>query len=115
MVWRVQLHPAFRGELAQQDAEVRAALSSMLQDLETYGPHLGRPHVDTLSGSRHPNLKELRFRAGDGQWRVAFAFDPARRAIVLVGGDKTGRNQRRFYRNLIAIADRRFDDHLSRM
>jgi hypothetical protein len=71
--------------------------------------------VDTLSGARHPNLKELRFRASDGQWRVAFAFDPARRAIVLVGGDKTGRNQQRFYRNLIAIADRRFDDHLSRM
>lgn len=51
---------------------------------------LGRPYVDTLEGSKYPNMKELRFTADDGVWRVAFAFDPQREAIVLVAGDKAG-------------------------
>lgn len=80
--------------------------------LEVYGPRLGRPHADTLSGSRHANMKELRFSAANGGWWVAFAFDPARRAILLVAGDKAGASQKRFYATLIARADRRFDDHL---
>ncbi len=60
-------------------------------------------------------MKELRFDAGGGVWRVAFAFDPRRRAILLVAGDKSGRGERAFYRRLIAIADRRFDAHLTRV
>jgi len=67
--------------------------------------------VDTLNGSKHPNMKELRFRADDGVWRVAFAFDMKRRAILLVGGNKSGVSQGKFYRDLIEIADRRFDRH----
>jgi hypothetical protein len=54
------------------------------------GPDLGRPHVDTLNNSRHSNMKELRFKADNGVWRVAFAFDPERKAILLVAGDKSG-------------------------
>jgi hypothetical protein len=57
-------------------------------------------------------MKELRFDADGGVWRVAFAFDPQRKAILLVAGDKGGVVQRRFYRDLIAVADRRFDQHL---
>ena len=79
--------------------------------LARLGPSLGRPQVDTLSGSRHANMREMRFDAG-GVWRVAFAFDPERAAILLVAGDKSGVSQRRFYRTLIDRADRRFDDHL---
>lgn len=56
-------------------------------------------------------MKELRFRADSGVWRVAFAFDLKRKAILLVGGDKSGVSQDRFYRNLIETADRRFDQH----
>lgn len=56
-------------------------------------------------------MKELRFDAADGVWRVAFAFDPARSAILLVAGDKSGRSERLYYRKLIEIADRRFDVH----
>jgi len=56
-------------------------------------------------------MKELRFRADNGVWRVAFAFDLKRRAILLVGGDKSGISKDRFYRNLIEVADRRFDQH----
>jgi hypothetical protein len=74
---------------------------------------MGRPRVDTLTGSRHANMKELRFDAAGGVWRFAFAFDAARKAIILCGGDKSGGSQRRFYRQLIERADRRFDGHLS--
>jgi hypothetical protein len=61
-----------------------------------FGPNLGRPNVDTLKGSKHTNMKELRFNCDDGVWRVAFAFDPVRHAILLVGGDKAGADQKRF-------------------
>lgn len=80
--------------------------------LRINGPSLGRPHVDTLAGSRHANMNELRFRAADGVWRVAFAFDPVRRAILLVAGDKAGVSQTRFYKALIRKADARFTAHL---
>jgi hypothetical protein len=70
--------------------------------------------VDTLKDSKHANMKELRFDAADGAWRVAFAFDPQRQAVLLVAGDKSGGSEKRFYRSLTATADRRFDDHLAR-
>jgi hypothetical protein len=71
--------------------------------------------VDTLAGSRHPNLKELRTRHHHHQYRVAFAFDPKRQAILLLGGDKTGANQRRFYQALIRVADAIMDRHLAEL
>lgn len=81
--------------------------------LERLGPQLGRPRVDTLNGSDHANMKELRFDAAGGVWRVAFAFDPKRKAILLVAGDKSGGSEKRFYRHLIDKADARFDAHLA--
>jgi hypothetical protein len=57
-------------------------------------------------------MKELRFKASGGVWRVAFAFDPARQAILLMAGDKAGVSKNRFYRELIHKADRRLDEHL---
>jgi hypothetical protein len=98
-----------------------AALVEPLQDellahallLKKFGPGLGRPTVDTLKGSKHANMKELRFAWAGEVWRVAFAFDPARQAIFLVGGDKGGADQRRFYKRLITVADTRFDGHLA--
>jgi len=75
----------------------------------------GRPRVDRLDDSRHANMKELRLEAADGVWRVAFAFDPKRRAILQRAGDKSGVSEKRFYKQLIAKADRRFDAHLARL
>ena len=60
-------------------------------------------------------MKELRFSAADGEWRVAFVFDPTRRAILLVAGDKSGGSEKRFYRELIRKADNRFDAHIARL
>lgn len=81
--------------------------------LREFGPMLGRPNVDTLNDSKHANMKELRFKTADGAWRVAFAFDPGREAILLIAGDKSGGSERRFYKQLIAKADARFDVHLA--
>lgn len=112
MEWEVQFHAAFEAEVLAFEREVRIALIAATRLLSDYGPQLGRPHADTLKGSKHANMKELRFEAADGKWRAAFAFDPERRAIMLVAGDKSGGSQKRFYRQLIAKADLRFSEHL---
>jgi hypothetical protein len=65
-----------------------------------------------LNGSRYANMKEIRFALPDGAWRIASAFDPERRAILLVGGSKSGSSENRFYRNSIRVADARFAAHL---
>jgi hypothetical protein len=112
MKWSVQLHPAFEPEFLSLAPEVQDELLAKTLLLQEYGPNLQRPHVDTLNGSSHSNMKEIRFNAADGVWRVAFAFDSQRQAILLVAGDKSGGSQRKFYRQLIAKADSRFDEHL---
>lgn len=113
MSWTVLIDKAFADELAELDAEVSFQLVAMSALLVEFGPRLGRPHADTLKGSKHSNMKELRFDAADGVWRVAFAFDPVRSAILLVAGDKSGVSEKRFYKKLIETADKRFDAHLS--
>jgi hypothetical protein len=114
MSWVVIFDEAFAAEFARFPPDAQTALLAKARMLETFGPQLGRPHVDTLKGSVHANMKELRFDAADGAWRAAFAFDPLREAVVLVAGDKSGGSEARFYRVLIATADRRFDDHIAR-
>ena len=95
--------------------DVRTEILALARLLQQLGPQLGRPRADTLNGSRHANMKELRFSAADGEWRVAFAFDPKRKAILLVAGDKSGGSEKRFYRELIRRADDRLDAHLARL
>lgn len=111
--WIVAFHPEFAPEVGQFSEVVRQSIFSSAALLEKFGPQWGRPHVDALNGSKHPNMKELRFRAENGAWRVAFAFDQKRKAILLVGGDKSGMSEKRFYRNPIEIAGHRFDRHLA--
>jgi len=115
MEWVVAFHEAFADEFLQLDRKVRQELAAHVTLLKQFGPHLRRPYADTLNGSRHANMKELRFAAADGVWRVAYAFDPSRHAILLVAGDKAGQSSRRFYRRLIARADARLDDHLAKL
>ena len=113
-MWPIRMCPEFVVEFEALAQEVQDELLAQLHLLACYGPALGRPRVDTLSGSRYSNMKELRFNANEGVWRVAFAFDPARCGLLLVAGDKAGVSERRFYRTLIDRADERFDRHLCR-
>jgi hypothetical protein len=81
--------------------------------LRERGPQLGRPYVDTVEGSAFTNMKELRVQFRGDPWRILFAFDPRRSAILLVGGNKRGDN--RWYKKHLPIADERFRRHLERL
>lgn len=115
MTWAVEFADDFEVEFDEFTDPVKTELLARLRILAQFGPMLGRPNVDTLNGSKYANMKELRFNADDGVWRVAFAFDPDRKAILMCGGDKEGKDQKRFYRDLIRVADRRFRAHLERL
>ncbi|MCG8606717.1 type II toxin-antitoxin system RelE/ParE family toxin [bacterium] len=112
MSWTIAFADPFVSEFEALDEKAQDELLAHARLLETYGPSLGRPYVDTLKGSDYANMKELRFRVAKGVWRVAFAFDPERLAILLVAGNKAGKNEKRFYKKLIAIADNRYAQHL---
>lgn len=113
--WDVEIGDEFRPEFDEFPEGVQDEILAHARLIEKFGPGLGRPRVDTLKGSRHANMKELRFYVADGVSRVAFAFDPRRHAILLVAGDKTGGSGKRFYQELIRKADKRFDAHLVRL
>ena len=113
--WDVEFHPAcevWAEGLPQADKET---LLAAIRILRSDGPTLGRPLVDTIVGSRHSNMKELRpGSTGRTEIRVLFAFDFDRRAILLVGGDKS-ENWSGWYDLNIPIADDRFDEHQQRV
>ena len=115
MTWQVIFEKDFDSEFRALPRDVQSGIVAGARLLRGSGPKAGRPNVDTLKGSAFPNMKELRFRAANGAWRVAFAFDPARRAVLLVAADKAGVPERRFYRELLATADRRFSRYLERL
>jgi hypothetical protein len=115
MAWRVEFHPTFLGEFDGFSEAVQDEVAALIRLLEAFGPRLGRPRCDTLNGSKHANMKELRFDADNGVWRLAFAFDPARKAVLLVAGDKSGTSEGRFYKRLIQRADARFDQHIAEL
>ena len=115
MAWDVEIGDEFKPQFFELHEDVRTELLALTLMLQEFGPQLRRPRVDTLHGSRHANMKELRFSASDGEWRVAFAFDTKRKAVLLVAGDKSGGSEKRFYRELIRKADERFDAHLARL
>jgi len=112
MKWTVKFHDAFEAEFDELEESVQDELLAQTERLEYLGPSLGRPHVDTLNGSKYSNMKELRFKASRGVWRVAFAYDPNREAILLIAGNKSGVKQQRFYKDLIKKADERYSYHL---
>ena len=113
--WKVELHDRFKGEIIDLPTDVRVELLAHLVLLREKGFRLGRPEVDMLEGSKHANMKELRVKVLKVQWRFAFAFDPARKAVVLCGGAKSGVSQKLFYKRLIDLADKRYDEHLSEL
>ncbi|MBT3332802.1 MAG: addiction module toxin RelE [Rhodospirillaceae bacterium] len=115
MHWNVSLGDEFDPKFDDLPEGVQDKLIAMMNLLQQFGPELARPNVDTLNGSKHAKMKELRFSADDGVWRAAFAFDPKRKAIVLICGDKQGKNEKAFYKTLIRKADKRFDAPLERL
>ena len=98
--------------LASLDDDSREQVVAAIELLEDRGPQLGRPIADTVTSSRHRNMKELRpGSSGRSELRILFAFDPKRAAIMLIAGNKAG-NWVRWYKKNIPLADDLFDDHL---
>ena len=111
-MWAVDVQ-LVAGWLRELDDDSYEQVMAALELLASQGPHLGRPVVDSVRHSRHRNMKELRpGSSGRSELRVLFAFDPARRAIMLVAGDKAG-DWDRWYKKNIPRADDLFDAHLS--
>lgn len=110
MAWDVEYTDEFASWWISLTADEQADVNASVELLEHQGPQLGRPHVDTIKGSRHSNMKELRTQSGGKPLRTFFAFDPRRTAILLIGGDKTG--DKRFYDRMVPIADDLYDTYL---
>ncbi|MGL5116749.1 MAG: type II toxin-antitoxin system RelE/ParE family toxin [Beijerinckiaceae bacterium] len=110
-MWEVRSVAAFEAWFLTLDGRVRVEIAARIDLLGRVGPTLGRPHVDTLTGSAFPNMKELRIQIDGEPWRVFFAFDPQRAGVLLVGGNKAGDG--RFYDVNIPVADARYREHLA--
>jgi len=104
-MWAVDATEEYLRWFAAQPAEVRETILAKVILLQEFGPQLGRPHADTLKGSRIKNLKELRAKTEAHVLRVLYFFDERRRALLLVGGDKRGKHEKGFYKQLIAEAE----------
>ena len=110
-MWTILLGAHFEQWLNAQDEGLQEKVLAALLNLQVYGPRLPRPYADTVKGSQHKKMKELRIQYAGRPVRALFAFDPLRRAIVLCAGDKS--NDKRFYDNLIRIADEAFSLHIT--
>ena len=104
--WEIITSESFDNWFQEQTEDDKALIRSKAYLLGEYGPNLGRPHADTLKGSKKlANLKELRAKTDTHVFRVAYVFDPERKGLLLIGGDKKGKNQKRFYKDLIREAE----------
>jgi len=111
-MWSIDGTEQIEAWIRELDEDAKEAVFKSLLILRNIGPSLGRPHVDSVKGSRHKNMKELRIQNRQRRFRILFAFDPGRRAILLIGGDKRG--DKRFYQKMIPLADALLDRHLAK-
>ncbi|GAA0454752.1 type II toxin-antitoxin system RelE/ParE family toxin [Streptomyces olivaceiscleroticus] len=101
--------------LRKEDRDTLIQISMAITALQREGPGLGRPLVDSVRGSRIAHLKELRpGSSGTTEVRLLFVFDPDRRAVFLVGGDKSG-DWKGWYRLAVPRAEKAYEDHLQRL
>lgn len=112
-MWDVEFTDEFGRWWDELDEAAQDRLRASVLLLQQFGPSLPRPHADTVEGSRHSNMKELRTQHQGKPLRTFFVFDPRRSAILLIGGDKTG--DKRFYDRMIPEADRLYDEHLEEL
>ena len=112
-MWTVEYTDEFGEWWETLDEDEQLSIAIGVDALVVAGPHLGRPDVDTVKGSRHSNMKEPRTQHRGKPYRTFFAFDPRRTAILLLGGDETG--DKPFYDRMIPLADDLYDHHLQEL
>lgn len=109
-MWKIIQTSTFDDWFAKLDVAAQSDILEKAVVLREFGPRLGRPTVDSVVGSAHSNMKELRVQSNGRPFRIFFAFDPKRQAVLLIGGNKQG--DKRFYKKLIPIADKLFSEYL---
>ncbi len=110
MTWAVEFTDEFGewwGTLTEAEREDIVAVVELLEEL---GPTLRYPRSSGVNNSRHTHMRELRIQHAGRPYRVLYAFNPLRTAILLIGGDKTGDD--RWYDKFVPIADDLYDVHL---
>lgn len=113
MEWNILVTQEYESWFLDLTAAEQVDVLAIVEVLEIKGPHLNRPYADTLHGtSKVNNLKELRIQHAGAPYRVLYAFDPKRRAILLCGGRKDGKRAKQFYTKMIRIAEKEFNQHL---
>ena len=112
MAWDVKTTDEYDAWFLKQAEDGQESIRMKVELLEEYGPLLPRPHADTLKGSKLNNLKELRAHTENHVFRVAFLFDEERKAVLLIGGDKKGKDEKRFYKSLIKQAEEIYRQYL---
>lgn len=110
MAWEVEYTDEFETWWTDLSADVQDGIDRTVHLLEARGPTLPFPHCSDVRGSKHGHMRELRIQVGGDPYRVFYAFDPRRAAILLVGGNKVGDDQ--FYERMVPVADRIYDRHL---
>ncbi len=113
-MWTIETTDTFDEWFDDLDDTDRTNVLASLIVLQERGPMLSRPYADTVNGSCHSNMKELRVQSKGDPIRAFFAFDPMRKGILLCAGNKTG-NDKRFYEEMIPVADREFTAHLKKL
>ena len=113
MTWAVEYTDEFGAWFDTLEERQQNRLVAVVERLEAYGPNLDYPHSSGIAKSRHSRMRELRAQIEGRPFRVFYAFDPQRSAILLIGGDKTG--DARFYDRMIPIADELYDTHLEEL
>ena len=113
MAWEVEYTDEFGEWWESLTEEEQADVIAYVGELERRGPMLPFPYSSDIKGSKHGAMRELRIQSGGKPIRILYAFDPRRTAILLIGGKKAG--VKRFYGQLILIADRLYDLHLAEL
>ncbi len=111
MEWEVEYTDEFEEWWNSLSEEEQEGINAKVILLQKFGPMLRRPHSDVIAASKHSNMKELIIQHAGRPYRVLYAFDPRRCAILLIGGDKTGDDS--WYEKFIPVADRLYDEHLA--
>ena len=111
--WDVEFTEEFEHWWNRLSVAEQSSIDVSVYLLEEYGPHLGAPHTSAIVTSRHPNMRELRVQHQGRPYRVLYAFNPLRTAVLLLGGDKTGND--RWYEQVVPTADRIYDQHLEEL
>jgi len=93
VTWEVEYTDAFGAWWNTLDEAAQVSIDASVRLPEDRGPRLGYPHSSGIQGSRHVHMRELRIQYAGRPYRILYAFDPRRAAILLIGGDKTGRDR----------------------